>query len=50
MLTRLVDFLKMQQITTMFTHLSTLGGRLESTDEKHIVDHGLVVVAARRGG
>ena len=33
MLTRLVDFLKMQQITAMFTHLSTLGGRLESTDE-----------------
>ncbi len=33
MLTRLVDFLKMQQITTMFTHLSTLGGKLESTDE-----------------
>ena len=33
MLTRLVDFLKMKQITAMFTHLSTLGGRLESTDE-----------------
>jgi circadian clock protein KaiC len=33
MLTRLVDFLKMQQITAMFTHLSTLGGQLESTDE-----------------
>ncbi len=33
MLTRLVDFLKMRQITTMFTHLSSLGGRLESTDE-----------------
>ncbi len=33
MLTRLVDFLKMQQITAMFTHLSTLGGRLEATDE-----------------
>ena len=33
MLTRLVDFLKMQQIATMFTHLSTLGGKLESTDE-----------------
>ncbi|MGC2210508.1 MAG: circadian clock protein KaiC [Candidatus Korobacteraceae bacterium] len=33
MLTRLVDFLKMRGITAMFTHLSTLGGRLESTDE-----------------
>jgi circadian clock protein KaiC len=33
MLTRLVDFLKMKHITAMFTHLSTLGGRLESTDE-----------------
>ncbi len=33
MLTRLVDFLKMQGITAMFTHLSTLGGRLEATDE-----------------
>jgi circadian clock protein KaiC len=33
MLTRLVDFLKMQQITAMFTHLSTLGSRLEATDE-----------------
>jgi circadian clock protein KaiC len=33
MLTRLVDFLKMKQITSMFTHLSIMGGRLESTDE-----------------
>lgn len=33
MLTRLVDFLKMQQVTAMFTHLSTAGGLLESTDE-----------------
>jgi circadian clock protein KaiC len=33
MLTRLVDFLKMKGMTAMFTHLSTLGGRLESTDE-----------------
>ena len=33
MLTRLVDFLKMQQISAMFTHLSSLGGRLETTDE-----------------
>jgi circadian clock protein KaiC len=33
MLIRLVDFLKMRGITAMFTHLSTLGGRLESTDE-----------------
>jgi circadian clock protein KaiC len=33
MLTRLVDYLKTQQITAMFTHLSVLGGALESTDE-----------------
>jgi circadian clock protein KaiC len=33
MLTRLVDFLKMKQITSLFTHLSTAGSRLESTDE-----------------
>ncbi len=33
MLTRLVDFLKMKQITALFTYLSTLGGKLESTDE-----------------
>lgn len=33
MLTRLVDFLKMNQITALFTHLTTLGGRLEGTEE-----------------
>lgn len=33
MLTRLVDFLKMKQITAMFTHLSTAGGPLEKTHE-----------------
>jgi len=33
MLTRLVDFLKTKHITAMFTHLSTAGGRLESTDQ-----------------
>jgi circadian clock protein KaiC len=33
MLTRMVDFLKMQKITAMFTHLSQAGGDLESTDE-----------------
>jgi circadian clock protein KaiC len=33
MLTRLVDFLKMKQITALFTHLSTAGRGLESTDE-----------------
>lgn len=33
MLTRLVDFLKMKQITSMFTHLSTGRGPLEGTDE-----------------
>jgi circadian clock protein KaiC len=32
MLTRLVDFLKMKQITALFTNLTTAGGRLESTD------------------
>ena len=32
MLTRLVDFLKMQQITTLFTHLA-IAGKAESTDE-----------------
>jgi len=33
MLTRLVDFLKMKQITSVFTHLSSAGGQLEKTDE-----------------
>jgi circadian clock protein KaiC len=33
MLTRLVDSLKMQQITTMFTHLGASDDRLESTQE-----------------
>jgi len=33
MFTRLVDYLKMRQITSMFTHLSTAGGKLESTDQ-----------------
>lgn len=33
MLIRLVDFLKMRQITTMFTHLTSLGGPAEHTDE-----------------
>jgi circadian clock protein KaiC len=33
MLTRLVDFLKTQQITAMFTHLTTSGG-LETTDDR----------------
>ncbi|PSH03401.1 MAG: KaiC 1 [Acidobacteria bacterium] len=33
MLTRLVDFLKMQQISAMFTHLSTLGDQLETTSQ-----------------
>lgn len=33
MLTRLIDFLKVKQITSFFTHLSTAGGPLESTEE-----------------
>jgi len=33
MLTRMIDFLKMQQITALFTHLSRAGGDLESTHE-----------------
>ena len=35
MLTRLIDYIKSQHITAMFTHLSSAGhgGRLESTDE-----------------
>lgn len=35
MLTRLIDFIKMQNITAMFTHLSSAahGGTFESTDE-----------------
>ena len=33
MLTRLVDFFKMKEITAMFTHLSPLGGQVETTDE-----------------
>jgi circadian clock protein KaiC len=33
MLTRLVDFLKMKQITALFTNLTTAGGRLEGTDD-----------------
>jgi circadian clock protein KaiC len=34
MLTRLVDFLKTQQITALFTHLSGSGHLLESTDDR----------------
>ena len=33
MLIRLVDYLKMQQITAMFTHLTNIGGSVERTDE-----------------
>ena len=33
MLIRLVDFLKMKQITAMFTHLTSLGGMAERADE-----------------
>jgi circadian clock protein KaiC len=34
MLTRLVDFLKREQITTLFTHLSNDGTRLEVTEQR----------------
>jgi circadian clock protein KaiC len=34
MLTRLVDFLKIEQITTLFTHLAGEGGRLEAMDQR----------------
>jgi circadian clock protein KaiC len=52
LLTRLVDFLKMQQITAMFTNLSTLGGRLESTDENvsSIMDTWLLLRDVEDGG
>ncbi len=45
MLTRMVDFLKMQQITALFTHLSKAGGDLESTDEgiSSIMDSWLLI-------
>jgi circadian clock protein KaiC len=33
MLTRLVDSLKMKEITTVFTHLTNADDRLETTDE-----------------
>jgi circadian clock protein KaiC len=33
MLIRLVDFLKMRQVTAMFTHLTSLGGAADRTDE-----------------
>lgn len=33
MLIRLIDFLKMREITAMFTHLTSLGGAAEQTDE-----------------
>ena len=34
MLTRLVDFLKMEEITTLFTHLSNSGQNLEATEQR----------------
>jgi circadian clock protein KaiC len=34
MLTRLVDFLKMEQITTLFTHLSNSAQNLEATEQR----------------
>ena len=52
MLIRLVDFLKMEQITAFFTHLSTAGGRLESTDENisSIMDSWLLLRDIEQGG
>ncbi|HEX5236595.1 MAG TPA: circadian clock protein KaiC [Silvibacterium sp.] len=45
MLIRLVDFLKMRQITAMFTHLTSLGGAEERTDEtvSSIMDSWLLI-------
>lgn len=52
MLTRLVDFLKMKQITAFFTHLSTAGVRMESTDENisSIMDSWLLLRDIEHGG
>jgi circadian clock protein KaiC len=56
MLTRLVDSLKMQEITTLFTHLTGADDRLEGTDESlsSIMDTWLLLrdveYAGRRSG
>lgn len=52
MLTRLIDFLKVKQITAMFTHLSIAGGQLESTDDNvsSIMDSWLLLRDMERDG
>ena len=52
MLTRLVDFFKMQNITALFTHLSTAGGKQESTDQNvsSIMDSWLSLRAVEHDG
>ncbi|HWA98500.1 MAG TPA: ATPase domain-containing protein, partial [Pirellulales bacterium] len=45
MLLRLIDFLKSEQITSLFTHLNIGGGSLEQTDEgvSSIIDSWLLM-------
>jgi len=52
MLTRLVDFLKMNQVTSMFTNLTNSGGVLEATQEKvsSIMDAWLLLRDIERDG
>lgn len=52
MLTRLVDFLKTKQITALFTHLSTSGGLMESTDQNisSIMDSWLLLRDVEHNG
>jgi circadian clock protein KaiC len=52
MLTRLVDFLKTQRITTIFTSLTTGGGPLEAsqTDVSSLMDTWLLLVSIEVGG
>ena len=52
MLTRLVDFLKMKEVTAFFTHLTTSGGQLEGTDENvsSIMDSWLLLRDVEHGG
>jgi circadian clock protein KaiC len=52
MLTRMVDFLKMKQITTLCTHLGAIGGRGESTEESisSIMDTWLLLRDAEHDG
>jgi circadian clock protein KaiC len=52
MLTRLVDSLKMKEITTLFTHLTSSDDRLETTDESlsSIMDTWLLLRDVEREG